>query len=77
VYLVAITKEQFYEGKDLVEEDILSFFRQHQNTAYSFDEIKSTFNLKIGDLYYLLSDLETGGHINSKLVNGELYFIMK
>ena len=77
MHVVAITKEQFYEGSDLVEEDILSFFRQHQNSAYSFDEIKSTFSIKTGDLYYLLCDLESGGHINSKLVNGELYFIMK
>ena len=74
---MAITKEQFYEGSDLVEEEILRFFRENQNQAYSFDEIKSTFDVKIGDLYYLLCDLESGGHINSKLVNGELYFIMK
>ena len=74
---LAITKEQFYEGSDKVEKDILTFFKENQNEAYSFDEIKSTFNVKTGDLYYLLCDLESGGYINSKLVNGELYFIIK
>lgn len=74
---MAITKEQFYEGSDRVETDILQFLKENQNEAYSFNEIKSTFNVKTGDLYYLLCDLESDGHINSKLVNGELFFIIK
>ena len=74
---LAITKERFYEGSDEIEHEILHFFRENQNQAYSFKELESTFEIGTGDLYFLLTELQSGGYINSKLIEGEAYYIIK
>jgi hypothetical protein len=77
VWSLAITKEKFYEGSDSITHEILDFLSENQNQAYSFKELESTFDIGTGDLYYLLTELQCSGYINSRLINGEVFYILK
>jgi hypothetical protein len=73
---VPISKEQFFTGNDKVSHEIMDFLRSNSNNAYSYADLSSILNIKNNDLYWILTDLQVRGLVESKIVDDKVYYII-
>lgn len=71
-----ISKEKFFTGQDNISTDVIDFLKDNSNHAYSFADLSSILSLQENDLYWILSDLQTKGYVESKIIKDKVYYIL-